>query len=161
MECPIKKQAKKDLLLDYCSHTLDAAAAVEVEAHLAVCPECKAWTEGHMRTWSLLDEWEPAPISPDFERVLRERIAAETGRTPWWSALWQSFLARPLKPALSAALVVLLLLAGFFFVRSGPSRTARQERIEAEKIEKALDDVDMLRQVGAPAPADAKDAGEM
>ncbi|HEY1204678.1 MAG: zf-HC2 domain-containing protein [Bryobacteraceae bacterium] len=164
MECPIQARGKKDLLLDFCAHTLDAKAAAEVEAHVAACPECKAWTDAHMRTWTLLDDWEPAPISPDFERKLRERIALEDERTPWWKAVWQSFAARPLKPALSAALVCLLLLAGLLFVRpwSAPPVHRGVETIDADRLEKALDDVDMLRQVGAAgeaSPGQAK-AGE-
>lgn len=144
MECP-----KKDLLLDYCAHALDAGAADGVEAHLAACPACKSWTEAHMRTWTLLDEWQAPPISPDFERKLRERIAIEEP-APWWKAVWQSFAARPLKPALSAALVGLLLLAGFLLVRPKPAPPVHpgQEAMDADRLEKALDDVDMLRQLG-------------
>lgn len=156
MECPIQARGKKDLLLDYCSHSLDAGSAAEVEAHLAACPGCKAWTEAHMRTWSLLDDWQAAPISPDFERKLRERIALQEERTPWWKAVWQSFAARPLKPALSAALVALLLLAGLLFVR--PTSAPPQETIDADRLEKALDDVDMLRQVGSAGQTKASEA---
>ncbi len=151
MECPIQARGKKDLLLDYCSRTLDARAAAAVEAHVAACPQCRAWTEAHMRTWTLLDGWEPAPVSPDFERRLRERIALEEERTPWWKAAWQCFAARSFKPALSVALAGLLLLAGLLFVhpRSAPAVHPGQETIDADRLEKALDDVDLLRQVGA------------
>jgi anti-sigma factor RsiW len=160
MECPIQSRGKKDLLLDYCSHSLDAKAAAEVEAHLAACPDCKAWTDAHMRTWSLLDDWQAAPISPDFERRLRERIALDEEHTPWWKAVWLSLAARPLKPALSAALVCLLLLAGLLFVRprSAPPVHPNQETIDADRLEKALDDVDLLRQVGAPGETKASEA---
>jgi len=161
MECPIQARGKKDLLLDYCAHTLGAGPAAQMEAHIAVCPECKAWTEAHMRTWTLLDEWEAPPVSPDFDRRLRERIAMEREQTPWWKAIWQSVAARPLKPALSMALVALLLLAGLLFVRprSTPPVRPGHEAIDAERVEKALDDVDMLRQVGSAE--DTKDAGAM
>ena len=157
MECPIRARGKKDLLLDYCSHSLDAKAAEEVEAHLAACPQCKAWTDAHMRTWSLLDDWQAAPVSPDFERKLRERIALlDTEPKPWWRAAWQSFATRGLKPALAAALVVVLLLAGLLFVR--PSHAPAQPAIDADHLEKALDDVDMLRKVDAPNDAAASEA---
>jgi len=149
MECPIQARGKKDLLLDYCSHSLDAKASGEVEAHLAACPQCKAWTDAHMRTWSLLDDWQAAPVSPDFERKLRERIALADEHVPWWTAAWQSFAARGLKPALAGALVVVLLLAGLLFVR--PHGAPAQPAIDADRLEKALDDVDLLRQVDAPS----------
>ena len=157
MECPIQTRGKKDLLLDYCSHSLDAKAADEVEAHLAVCPQCKAWTDAHMRTWSLLDDWQAAPVSPDFERKLRERIALlEEQPTPWWRTAWRSFTARGLKPALAGALVVVLILATLLFVR--PRHVPAQPTIDADHLEKALDDVDMLRQVDAPSDAAASEA---
>ena len=151
MECPIQARGKKDLLLDYCSHSLDAGAMAEVEEHLAACAECKAWTTAHMRTWSLLDEWQAAPVSPDFERKLRDRFALEGESAPWWKSVWQSFAARPLKPALSLALAVLLLLGGLLLVRprSAPPVHPGQETIDADRLEKALDDVDLLRQVGS------------
>ena len=157
MECPIEGRGKKDLLLDYCSHSLDAKAADEGEAHLAACPQCKAWTDAHMRTWSLLDDWQAAPVSPDFERKLRERIALlEEQPTPWWRAAWQSFGARALKPALAAAVVVVLLLAALLFVR--PSHAPAQPAIDADRLEKALDDVDLLRQVDAPSDTASQEA---
>ncbi len=156
MECPIQAGGKKDLLLDYCSHSLDAGAADEVEAHLAACPDCKAWTDAHMRTWSLLDDWQAAPVSPDFERKVRERIALLEEHTPGWRTAWQSFAARALKPALAAALVVVLLVAGLLFVRSRPAPV--QPTIDADHLEKALDDVDLLRQVDAPGDAAASEA---
>lgn len=156
MECPIQARGKKDLLLDYCSHSLDAKATDEVEAHLAVCPQCKTWTDAHMRTWSLLDDWQAAPVSPDFERRLRERIALLEEHRPWWKAAWQSLAGRALKPALAAALVVVLLLAALLFVR--PSHAPAQPTIDADRLEKALDDVDMLRKVDAPADTAASEA---
>lgn len=156
MECPIRARDKKDLLLDYCSHSLDAKAADEVEAHLAACPQCKAWTDAHMRTWSLLDDWQAAPVSPDFERKLRERISLAGEQVPWWKAVWQSFAARGLKPALAGALVVVLLLAGLLFVR--PHHAPAQPTIDADRLEKALDDVDLLRQVDTPSDTASKEA---
>ena len=157
MECPIQARGKKDLLLDYCSHSLDAKAADEVEAHLAVCPQCKTWTDAHMRTWSLLDDWQTAPVSPDFERKLRERIALlDEHPTPWWKTAWQSFAALGLKPALAGALVVVLLLVGLLFVR--PHHAPAQPTIDADRLEKALDDVDLLRQVDAPSDTASQEA---
>ncbi len=157
MECPIRTRGTKDLLLDYCSHSLDAKAADEVEAHLAACPQCKAWTDAHMRTWSLLDDWQATPVSPDFERKLRERIALSEERTPpWWKAAWQSFGARAFRPVLAAALVVVLLLTALLFVRPRPAPA--EPTIDADRLEKALDDVDMLRQVDAPGDPAAREA---
>ena len=152
MECPIEARGKKDLLLDYCAHALDAREAAEFETHLASCAACKAWPQAHMRTWTLLDDWQPAPVSPDFDRKLYQRIAAEQARLSWWRALWRSLAARPLKPALSLALAGLIVLAGLLFVRPAPPppvhKAQTQEALDADRIEKALDDVDMLRQLG-------------
>jgi predicted anti-sigma-YlaC factor YlaD len=159
MECPIEARGKKDLLLDYCAHALDAKAAAEVEMHLASCPACKAWTDEYARTWTLLDDWKAAPVSPEFDRRLYQRIAAEEARTSWWVAFWRSFAARPLKPAISVALVGLVVLAGLLLVRPAPAppvhKGQTQEAVDAERIEKALDDVDMLRQLGTAGPSDS------
>ena len=63
-----------------------------------------------------------------------------------------SLAARPLKPALSLALAGLIVLAGLLFVRPAPPppvhKAQTQEALDADRIEKALDDVDMLRQLG-------------
>ena len=52
---------------------------------------------------------------------------------------------------LSLALAVLLLLGGLLLVRprSAPPVHPGQETIDADRLEKALDDVDLLRQVGS------------
>ncbi len=161
MECPFRTGETKGLLLDYCSHTLDAKAMADVEKHLAECPHCRAWTDAHTRTWMLLDEWEPAPVSPDFERKLRERVAAEGARTSKWKAIWVALTTRPLKPAIAVAAAVVLLIVGLLFVRPKPAPTVQraQEVMDADHLEKALDDVDMLRQLGVAT--EKQDSGAM
>lgn len=153
MECPLKAAGKKDLLLDYCARRLDPPAEAAIEGHIAVCPACKSWTEEQIRTWAALDDWLPAPISAGFDRRLHERIAGERTRTPWWG-VWR------LKPALSLALASLLVVVALWMGRPGlvplPNPNGAQESLDADRLEKALDDVEMLRQFDSAAKADAQ-----
>jgi anti-sigma factor RsiW len=159
MECPLKASGKKDLLLDYCARRLDSPAEAALEAHIATCPACKSWTEEQMRAWAALDDWLPAPISASFDSALYERIASERTRMPWWRTALRPLAVWRLKPALSLALASLLVVAlwiGRPKPVPPPNPNRAQESLDADRLEKALDDVEMLRQLDSAATPDAQ-----
>ncbi|HWR49809.1 MAG TPA: hypothetical protein VN428_01790, partial [Bryobacteraceae bacterium] len=93
-----------------------------------------------------LDEFSAPPVSDSFDRKLWARIAAEDGPRRWWRLpLW--------KPVLSVALACVLLLAVALIRQRSAEVIPQQvqaEVMDAEHIERALDDVEMLRQFDVP-----------
>ena len=121
--------------------------------------------EEQRAVWTALDQWEAAPISPGFDRQLYARIAREENRIPWWQAivksLWAGSSPSSLRPALSLALASLLVLAAFLLERPRSSTLpltapGHSESLDADRLERALDDVEMLRQLSAAESPDSQ-----
>jgi anti-sigma factor RsiW len=165
MECPFENHPQMSLLMDYCAERLDPRTKTALEGHIAICPACSNWVAGQQAVWTALGQWEAAPISLDFDRRLYQRIAAEDSSTPWWQKVGRSFWTGSsgwsLRPALSLALASLLVLAAFLMERPRSSTfppvvSGHSESLDADRLERALDDVDMLRQLSAPENPDSE-----
>ncbi len=152
MKCPIQTD-NAELLLAYCTRTLDGETAAILERHIDGCTQCLHFRDGQRAVWSALDHWEAMPASPDFDRRLYRRIEAE-GQPGWWSRLFRQGGPVLLRPAFPLAAVCLLLVAGFLLeypnLTNSPagdaSRASAVETLEADQVETTLDDVEMLRQ---------------
>jgi hypothetical protein len=123
--------------------------AVALERHCTACPECRTAKEAQKRVWSALDAWEPEYISTGFDARLLNRIAVEEQRrTSRWF----------LRPAVPVAAACAFILAGYL-LRTPPAppapepRLAIENRVDMEQVERALDDIDMLKQMGVVLPA--------
>ncbi len=79
-----------------------------------------------------LDEWQPEPVSPDFDRRLYRRIEQTRRRAWWWG--WRPVFAL----ASAIALAVVLLQTP----KPAPVKT-----VDADRLEQVLNDVDMLQQL--------------
>jgi hypothetical protein len=112
-DCKTCKSHLADLLLDDGYE----AAHPELSAHLAGCDACRAELTGLRSTFALLDEWrapEPSPyFDPRMQVLLREAAAAPP------EGLWERTRAfflfstgRHLRPAMTGALAVLMLIGG-------------------------------------------------
>ena len=165
MECPLDNDRNEDLLVDYCADRLAPRIKIALESHIALCSACSAWVGEQRAVWTALDQWQAAPISPGFDRQIYERIACEESRLPWWQALTKSFCAgsspASLRPALSLALASLLVLAALLLERPGSSTlpltvASHSESLDADRLERALDDVDMLRQLSVTENPDSQ-----
>jgi len=158
MNCPIDR-GEPEVLLDYAAGRLDAATSRLLEHHFTACADCREFAAVQKTVWSALDVWEPAVISPDFNRRLYARIEREEERANFVvrhvraiAARW-SFSWRPLLPFAAAFAVLLLAVliespSGTMTPPSADSQ-ARVETIDVEQLESALDDVDMLNQLGS------------
>src|SRR5258708_8486846 len=112
MTCPLQTD-NADVLLDYCSRTLDPERTAMLETHMKVCADCRTMSEAHKELWAALDLFDAEPISIDFDRKLYARIEASE-RIPLWERFWapvQDYRqAQPaLHPILSLALASPLL----------------------------------------------------
>lgn len=156
MTCLLKSEERTGQMLAYCAGTLGAEAAQKLEAHMKSCAECAAEGLQQSRVWKTLDSWQPAPVSADFDRRLFAQINALKAE-PWWERagnVLREFL-QPLfaQPAFSVSAATLVIAAGFFLdhpVKISPFSTSpvavRVSPVEADQVEAALEDMEMLRQ---------------
>ncbi len=138
MECQVRPREDAAVLMDYCAGKLDPQAAVALEEHFAVCGDCRKWIEAQRAVWTALEGWMAPPVSAGFDRRLYERLEMEERRPSWWSALG-------MRPALSLA-GISVLAVGLLLTRV-PQQQAHADLSDADRIEKALDDAEMLRQL--------------
>ena len=146
MDCPIRTQENTDWLLDYSAGRLDREHAAHVARHVETCQECARFVEGQQRVWNALSQWEVDPVSAGFDRRLYRAIDVQP-------ASWKDRLFRPLRPLwrpiIPLAAACLLIAVGV--VLHVPQATIRPaasaEKIEAEQVERTLDDMQMLREL--------------
>ena len=158
MLCPLKERGDAGLPLDYCAGRLGAEAAGEMERHVEECPDCRALVGSQSAVWKALEEWRAAPVSADFDRSLFRKIDAEA-RDGWWNRLARRWLAGLPRPMLPAAAVCAVVLVAFLLQRPSVSTfpvETRADRVDVEQVESALDDLDMLRQLGPEARMEAE-----
>lgn len=147
MECPVQNPEHADLLLNYCARRLDPETAAVLERHMEHCEACRAFGAAQRTVWEALEVWEAMPVSEEFDRRLYDRISREE-RRGFWGGLVHPWWPPKLRPALSlaaasAVAVVALLVQS---PRSAPG-PAEVEVMDAEQVERALNDLEMLRQV--------------
>ena len=132
-----------------------------VEAHLRTCGNCRDLLRAQQALEEVLDEWEPDPISPDFNRRFWARVERENRRYPaarWFASLAARWTPLSWQPVASLAAACVLAAAALSIqvpnaLRYGgePSHPTA-ERIDVEQVERTLEDIEMLQQLN-PAPA--------
>jgi anti-sigma factor RsiW len=151
MDCPLGSAEGAELIIGRVARTLDAEADSEFQRHMGTCSNCREAVAAQEGVWSALDAWHPVPVSPDFDRKLFRRIAEEE-RGRWWRGL-----ARPQgwwRPAMPVAAACALLAGAFLLQHPAPKfaqEAQTQPKLEIEQVEHALDDMDLLRQLGVEA----------
>ncbi len=155
MNCPIRTEETAELLLAYTARRLDPAKTAILESHMDVCAECAEFRIKQELVWQALDSWEAPQVTPDFNRRLYQRIECEAA-APWYSRLFLTPWAM-WKPAIPLAFAGMLIMAGFVldhpFSVNPPSAppAIRVSVTEAEQVENALDDLQLLRQLDSGA----------
>ncbi len=151
MTCPLQEQ-ETALLLDYSAGRLDAASKALVERHMATCPDCASLGQSQAALWNALDRWEPAPVSMDFNRQLWQRIDAAAS-APWYKKIAGTLQLSHWKAAVPLTAALILMAAGFLFDHPAGKSSVRGVSIrEADQVEQALDDIELLHQLDAVAP---------
>ena len=155
MKCLVETRESVELLLAYCARKLDAENAALVERHIGICPACQEFANGQRALWEALDTWEAAPVSPDFNRRLYQRIEKEVS---WWSLLMRPFrpiLVRQGLPVAAAALMAVM--AGALLQRpvlqqpvKPQPESAQVEPVQPEQVEHALEAMQMLSDFSHP-----------
>ena len=98
--------------------------------------------------WRALDAWEAAPVAPDFDRRLYQRIEKNVS---WWDLMVRPFRPMMLRQGLPlTAAIALLIVAGVLIERpAGPSAspdTVQLEAVAPEQAEHALEEMEVLHE---------------
>lgn len=152
MDCPLKTDKGAEVFIAYTARTLPAAEEMALHAHLGSCAGCRRMAEAQAEVWSALDEWTFSPVSSHFDERLYARIAAEQEK-PWWRRMLGSPLSLDWswRPAMPVAAACAVLTAAFLLkspVAEHQPQTSVQSGVDIEQVERALDDMDMLKQLG-------------
>jgi len=147
MRCPLGRDKSRELAVSYTARTLDSRARADFQRHLESCVACAEAVAAQQAVWNALDEWRDVAVSSDFDHTLRIRIAREEqAESGWRRSLLRSW--RPAVPVVAAG--ILLSVAVWLNrpreVQTAPS-PAHQVSVQMEKLEHALDDMDLLGQL--------------
>lgn len=168
MKCPLESD-QPERLLDYVAQRLSQTERVELHFHVASCDACRRWVDGQREVWSALDEWKPVEASTGFNRSVYAQVAREQ-QSDWMTAWWHTLAARwsmaEFRPAMAMAALCVVTAAGMLVYSraSQPETTeasqapSRMERVDLEQVERALDDVELLKNLGT---ADATHSSAM
>lgn len=166
MNCPLEFEETAGLLLDYSAGRLDAARSALLDRHMENCVRCTAFRAEQAMLWNTLDAWEPEPVSAAFNRTLWQRIDAIAAE-PWYRRLIDSFRFGAWKPALPLAAAMCVITAGFLLDHShAPTTTSVAGAsgvsiTEVDQAEKALDDIQLLRQLDSASHPESKNSKTM
>jgi hypothetical protein len=156
MRCPIENADHAELLLDYCARKLSGRPLEEFERHLVLCLKCKEFCSRQEALWNTLDVWEAEPVGEQFDSKLYARIESFENRSWWQRMAGRGFARRPavsLAGACAALAVALLVHGPANQPRIAPvnvretRETTRVDALEPEQIERALEDLEMLKQL--------------
>jgi hypothetical protein len=152
VECPREKHNEAELWIGYVAGTLAPDVVLELRAHLDVCASCRETVEAQKAVWIALDSWTPIEVSPGFNDAVYQRLAAEEQVRGWGRMFHARWSWRPAMPlaAVGAALIVALLLRAPS--AKPPSAAPPASTPQIEQVERALEDMDMLKQLGVAAP---------
>ncbi len=154
MGCPVEDAEGEELILAYGANTLAPEQQIELERHLETCASCRERAEAQRAVWRALDEWRPTVVSPDFDERLFRRIGSEQ-QGAWWQRLFSvNWSWRPAVPVAAACAA----LVAAFLLKSPALRTEPQSeqppKLQIEQVEHALDDMEMLKQLGVESAQD-------
>jgi anti-sigma factor RsiW len=84
------KCLETETLISYAYRLIDEPAAAEVRAHVKECSRCREVVEQHGRLDAVLNEWQAADPTPEFDVRVREAVGAiEAQREGWFFGGWQ------------------------------------------------------------------------
>ncbi|HTA69570.1 MAG TPA: zf-HC2 domain-containing protein [Bryobacteraceae bacterium] len=146
--CPQKSDDGAGWIVAYVARTLDSGSEAAFERHLESCASCREMVAAQRAVWSALEALPAHPVSSNFDSRLYQRIAEEE-QSAWWRRLFQAGWSW--RPAMPVAAACAVLAVAFLVKNSGPSILPQQQvqpQLQIEQVERALDDMDMLKQAG-------------
>jgi anti-sigma factor RsiW len=160
----------EDMLLDYVAGRLNRAQASLFEAHAEHCARCAAMRMSHAAVWQSLDEWKPAPVSAGFNRELWRRIDEDARQSSWTRELAAALQFNFWKRLTPLAVAMAVIITAFVFdhpgKQAGTDQTNSPSSIvvtasEADQLDRALDDSQLLHEVDTATAAPAQPASSV
>ena len=158
VECPLDSRYSADLIIAYCAGKLAFEVQNALEQHLRLCAKCRATTEGQKDVWGALDSWTPVSVPANFNEAVYRRIAAEASKPCRLFGANRSWA-----PALPMAAACIALITIFLLRTPPPGKDSPPPRLslpEIEQVERALDDMDMLKQLSVTMPHETSSSVE-
>lgn len=154
MQCTRVSEEQGILLMDYSAGRLEGRALSQIEAHLEGCPACRDFAMAQGRVWSALDVLPGMTASAKFDESLQARLTAMEAEAGGWKERLRRALAW--RPALPIAATAAAAAVFFTYGDSGKSNDPRtpidpqanMQMVDAEQVERALDDLEMLNELG-------------
>lgn len=158
-------EKQTDRMISYAAGKLAEPERIALERHLGECETCRRVADAQKRVWAVLDAYPVLAPADDFDRRLYARIAEDEQRAWWRQALDRYFSPFAIRSGVPVAAACLSICAAFVLrlpsppaLQSGGGHpVAVEHRINVDQVERALDDLDMLKQLTA-APVDKEDA---
>jgi anti-sigma factor RsiW len=148
----------EEILIDYTAGNLDPAQAAAFERHAEGCARCAEFRSAQAAIWHDLETWKPAPVSEGFNRELWRRIDADAaGHTGWFSGLrfniWKA--VAPLGVAVAVIVTAFVMDHSPKNVRPQPGSAVVVTASDADRLERTLDDIQLLHEVDAASTSAA------
>lgn len=167
MQCPLMAGEKSGEAYRQANEALIGLGAglpvvgnLALQQHLETCTWCKAAVEAQREVWSALDAWTPAPVPSNFDERVYARIDAYQQQSWWRRTLGNLSGKWSWKPAMPVAVACTVLIAAFLLdspePKHPPPASVQQlgfqhgldSGVDVQQVERALDDLDMLKQLG-------------
>jgi len=147
-------------LLDYVAGKVRGPNGARLRAHLDDCQRCAKWVAAQKTVWHLLDEWQTEFESTSFTKDVSIRVSSLPPE-PWLAQTGRFVAARVWRPAFAVTAITALFAVGLylknpFFVSPRDPVTSHGRAlpassyvspVEAEQIDRAFDDLQLLHQV--------------
>jgi hypothetical protein len=159
MTCPATTRDGEAKLLAFVAGKIRGPEGARFRSHVDGCSRCEEFVSGQQALWSLLDEWEPELGPTEFDRTFAVRLN-NLAPEPRWLQAGRYFTAWMSRPALSLAALTMLMALGLYLKSPFGSAVPDQFKapvqqnvspVEAEQMDRAFDDLQLLHQLDAPS----------
>jgi len=159
MRCTLGLDENWELVVGHAARTLDPRTQASFEQHLKSCQACSKTVAVQQAVWDALDESPAVSVSPDFDRRLQARIAHQ--QVGWWLRKRLDQIWHVAVPVVAACVVfgvalwlnhpqpVEVAAPALSQLQDSQRSLLQQPLPQVDKLEHALDDMDMLGQLSA------------
>jgi len=163
MRCTLGLDENWELVVGYAARTLDPRTRASFELHLKCCQACSETVAVQQAVWDALDESPALSVSRDFDGMLQSRIAHQ--EAGWRQRKFLDQIRHAAVPVAAAGAVfgvalwlnhpqrmqVVVPAPPASAMEAAPQQSSPQQDPQLDKLEHALDDMDMLGKLSSGA----------